>query len=785
MLKHNILLAFRHFNRYRTYFTLNVLGFVLGLGIAMTLFWIVRFEKSFDKFHANEPRIFQIMSFRPGDYDTQVPSGIITALNSDFPEVDSAITVHKVIPQVLVVDGQKHQMDQSYFVHPGLFDLLDVQWIQGSPESSFTQPDQVVIDQRTAQRLFGDDDPLGRVVEFGSSANPFSAAVSGVIATAPPNTSFPFEMIFPMSAHPWSWLDPTNDWGGGDSSHKGLVMLKDPSTAPQVAARLTAIATEHESFSYDRLELVPLSEVHTNAYDDPYNYYTPAWALDWLLYAGVFLLIISCINFVNLSTAHAMTRARNTSIRKVLGSSRGALISQVLVETGLLVSISIIIAMGVSGLLLQYINQFFPTQIPLMSLSGSAFPLFAVALAIIVTLAAGAYPAWIISRSSSTLTKQKVTPRRSKVSLRQLLIALQFVIAQVMIVAVLVGSRQVSYLNSKDLGFRTEDIVMVNMPDRDAVKRSRLEQQLMSHPAIDQVSYSLMSPSNSGRWSSEFKHPRFPRPLTARVQFIDENYLDFYDLELIAGRKLVLSDTVEDAVLVTRMMVSHMGFTEPDSALGQFIEGWSSRRRIVGVLENYFSENLKSAEIPNVLLIQPNRYMTANISIHPDQKEDALKAIDSYWSALYPDKLFSYEFIEDHLQGYYDSDTKFANFLGLFATISIVIGCLGLYGLVYFVVLRRTKEIGIRKALGAEIAQIIQALSVGFAKPVVISVLLAVPAVWYLMDIYLSNFVYAVQMDIPTYLVAALLTLAGAAIPVLLQSSRAARQNPVEALRDE
>ena len=785
MLKQNVSLAFRNFNRYRTYFTLNLLGFALGLGIAMALFWIVRFERSFDNFHADADRVFQIMSYNPRDYDSHVPSGIISTLNASFPEVEQAAIVHNVTPEVLKIGDRKYTVPKSFFMYPGILDMLDLEWRTGDPKTSLQRPDQVAISVSEAERLFPDQEPVGQVIDFNSGFDSFKATVSGIFLDPPANTSFPFKMIFSFEAHPWSWVKNDDYWDGGDSSHKGLIKLHDPSTAAQVASRLTQIATSHEDFSYDRLELVPIRDLHSHPADDPYNYYTPAWALDWLLYAGIFLLAISCINFINLSTAHAMVRTKNTSIRKMLGSSRRGLILQFLTETGLLVLLGIVAATFLTGLLLNYVNQFFATAIPALSVTSVPFLLFAGVLWLIVTLVSGLYPAWIVSRSEPISAAGAAPARRSKLTLRHLLIAFQFVIAQVMVVAILVGSKQVGYLRSKDLGFRTEDVAMIPIPERDPVKKQRFEQQLQALAGIEKVSFGLMSPSNDSRWSNDMTNPRFASPVKTRVNFIDPGYLDFYDLELLAGRNFTHADTAADVAIITQSMVAHMGFQDLDSALGQVIEGWGGRQRVVGVVGDFISENLKEETISNMFMIKSDRYWTAHVAVSSDNRKEVLEAANEYWSALYPNYLFDYELVEDHLQSYYESDRKFGNFLGLFAAISILIGCLGLYGLVYFVVLRRTKEIGIRKALGAEVSQIIQTLSIGFAKPVILSVLLAIPIVWYLMDIYLGNYAYGVEMNVLTYMIAAVLTLAGAALPVLLQSGKAARQNPVEALRDE
>ncbi len=786
MLKTHFKVSVRNLIHYKSYSAINLLGFVLGLGIAISLFWIVRFERSFDNYHTDSDRIYQIMGMEDGQNGSQIPSGVIYTLNTQFPEVETAVSVHGYNPQVIEVSGQKFKMRNSYFVHPEVLEILDISWIAGSPETVFRTPDEVIIDKPTAERLFKLEDPIGQTINFD---NEFTLTVAGIIEKVPANTEFPFEMIIPISRHPWK-NDLRNDhWGGGDSSFKGLVKIKEGSDKSSIEERITNIARVQKNFDYDSLSFVPINAVHHNPYNDPFNYYSPEWLLDWLIYIAVFLLLIACVNFINLSTTHTIVRRKGIAIRKILGSNRWGLLTQFIVETGVLVLISIVFSAILAATIISYSNQFFHTNIPVASLTSIDFLILCASLWSLITIIAGIYPAISITnfRVLAAFQKSVASGKRSPIAIRQVLIAFQFVIAQVLIVGILIGTKQMDYLFSKDLGINHENVLMVNIPEPDnTLKRERFRQQLSLHPAVKGISYGLSTPSAShSSWWAEFQNSRFEDRLLARIQFIDEKYLDFFGMKLLAGRKIQPTDTAINGALVNEMVSKAMGFNSPEEAIGQSVKGWPGTFRIIGVVANYHSESLKENIIPHVFAYRPNRFFTANIRIGTENEAEALAAIEKYWKDLYPDNYFEYDYLSDALNKYYESDQKFTNFLGLFAAVSILICCLGLYGLIYFVCIRKTKEIGIRKVLGAKIESVIATLSRGFLKPILISLVVCIPVIWNLQRSYLSNYTFSIEFNWNIYILAALITVIIASIPVFLQARHSAMKNPVDCLRDE
>ncbi len=787
MFKNSIKTSYRILERNKVYTAINILGFSLGMGIAISLYLIYNYENSFDNYHSDHEQLYQIIGYSAAENGSHIPGGVTNRLLSDFSEIEQAVTVHRLDPQVVKVKDQNRKINNAYFVDPEVFDLLDIKWLEGSPESSLANPNQVVLDESTAKNLFPGEEPIGQIIYFD---NTLKATVSGIIEDTPSNTEFPFKMIFPFQAHPWVWIQERhkNDWGGGDSAFKALIKVSKDAEVSDIEMRISEIGRSYEEFGYDRLGFVPINEVHQDPNNDPFNYYSPVWLTQWLLYIGIFLLSISCINFINLSTAHATSRKKGIVLRKILGSQKSGLLMQFMVETGIIVLASLILALGFASFVIQYANNFFYTNISMDVFGTPEFILFSIIFWLGVTLISGIYPSMVVSNNQLlSFLNDKKTPGKTSFTLRQLLISFQFVVTTLMIVAIMVATSQMKFLYSKDLGFKHDNIIITDIPEpRNEVKKDRFKVALEGNPAIEKVSLGLSAPSAArSTWWGDFKNPLFASDLHTRVLFVDREYLSFYNIQLIAGRNFLPSDTGQSVGVVNSKIVAEMGLKSPEEVLGQSIEGWPGRFRIIGVVKDYHSESLKTNIPPQVMVNNPNNFYKASIQINPNQLTEAVSFIESAWKEVYAEYYFNSSFLDDQLRGQYDSDTKFTNFLGLFAMLSIVIASVGLYGLIYFLCQQKTKEIGIRKVLGALEIQVVGTLAKAFVKPIVLSLIISIPAALYLTGVYLNNYVYRVDIQWYTYLSAAILAIGVASVSIVLQARKAAKQNPVELLRDE
>jgi predicted permease len=793
--------AWRTLLHNRSYAAINLLGLTLGLGVAIVLFWIVRFESNFDRYHANAGRVYQVQyysKFGDGVPHAHVPQGVVTALNTKFPGIEKAVNVYQWRQVSVKVDQAVFELKNAFFTPPEFFDMIDVTWMAGSPGQSLSAPGQAVLDEETAALLFKGD-ALGRTLYYQDMA----LTVSGIIRKVRPDSEFQLGLVISRATLKVLEREYQNEeyWGGGDSDHQGYVLLKPGASVAAIESGLTKLALQHlksgESIAAS-YALHPLTEVH---FDNPetYTYLTPKWMLYTLSSIGVFLVLIACVNFINLATVQALKRSREIAVRKVMGSSRGQLMAQFFGETALLVFASLGLGSLLAHRLVHYADQLLNTQVARASLWTPGSVGFILGLGAVVTLLAGLYPALVLSgfEPVRALRNQVTMAGRKRITLRSSLVVAQFVVAQVLVICTLLGTRQVRYFYEKDLGFDKSAIVTVQMPDRgNAVYRERLREQLRQYPEIKDVAFSLTTPSSVGNqwWTSVF-HPGLPKgEATFRTQFIDDDYFDFYRIPILAGRNITRNDTTRSDqpggagridVVINEKAARDLGYRQTSNALGQTLRFNGLQATVVGVAKDYHSQDLKEELKPHVFYYRPGVFQSAAVRIDPHRKAEALQHIGQHWQALFPDHYYAPQFLEDELSSFYENERKLANFLTLLTVVGILIGCLGLFGLVSFVVTQRTKEIGVRKVLGASVGGIVTLLSRDFLKLVVIAFAIAAPIAYYAMNRFLQGYIYKIDVEWWVFGLAGLLSVGVALLTVGFQSIRAALMNPVKSLRSE
>ena len=791
MLVNYLKVAWRNMAGNRTYTVINITGLTLGISIAIVLFWILRFEYSFDCYHENADRLYQIKSHdKFGEPNSHVPQGVIHALTEQFPDVEKAATVYGWSPQVIRVGNENLKVKNTFFLDPEFLEMIDVNWIAGSLQESLREPFQVVLDHPTAIRLFGDQDPRGQIIRYD---NTLDLVVSGIIGEMPVNSEFRFEMIMSYETLVRYMDNYANrdHWGGGDSWFHGYVLVKPGADIGNIEGKLASMVSEHkDNTTYTSFELAPITKAHFDTKSDTFNYVVPLWMLHTLSGIAAFLILIAIINFVNLATAQATQRSREIGVRKVMGGSRRSIVMQFYTETGVLVAVSLIAGCFIASHLVTFAPEFFNTKVDQTDVWEPEMFLYLFLLAISVTLIAGSYPAMLLSglKPVRILQNQLTLLSGRSISLRKLLVVIQFVIAQVMVICMVVGRDQMQYFYQTDLGFDKDAVLTVNMPFRDSVLlQERFRQQLLQHPEIKSVTYGLTSPSSDRNWwwGNTFHPGLLNGEQTFRLQWIDENYLDFYNIDLIAGRNFVATDSLPVA-LINEKAVRSMGLTDPAQALGEKLKYWGNNEvTVIGVVKDYFSQGLK-AEIPPHLYLNGNwNFQLAQIKIDPLQSAGAIRSVENHWKEMHPDNYFEYKFLSDELNTFYEDERKFSNFILLFSAIGIAIGCLGLFGLVSFVCVRRSREISIRKVLGATLSNIITLLSRDFFVMVLIALVIAVPLGWYLMNNFLQRYTYHIEMKWTVFAIAGIMTIVLALFTVIIRSFKAAHENPVERLKCE
>lgn len=789
MLKNYLKTALRNLRRNKAYTAINIFGLSVSLAVAIVLFKVIVFELSFDDYHKNIPHIYQLLGKdKYAETGSHVPQGVTTALKRNFPGVERAAVVYNWTPQVIKANNKNFQQKNCYFIQPEWLRMIDVEWIKGSPESSLTLPSKVVLDEPTAKRLFGNEDPMGKIIRFNNKED---LAVSGIIKKVPANSQYPMEMMVSYETVKilMPWYKNDDYWYGGDSYFHGYVQLKPGASISAIEAGINKLVKEHaDKSSYSSFSLVPMRVNHFDTVNDVFNYAIPKW----LLYAwgsiGVFLLLIACINFINIATVQAFQRNRETGIRKILGSSKWQIIAQFFTETAVLVIISVAIAACLANFVLPYTGRLLNTHVGETAFWNIDIVIFLGLISLTVVLFSGAYPAIVLSgfKPVQLLRSRFFTPSKG-ISLRQSLVVTQFVIAQVLVICTLIGAKQINFLYQKDLGFNKASVVTVNMPEpRDKILRERLRRQLQGASDIDNVTFGLTTPSSrSSWWWTGVKHHALANGEQQwREQFIDANYFSFFNIPVIAGKQFSLADSTNAVAMINETAMRDLGFQQPEQAIGQQLTINDEKYTVSGIVRDYVSQSLKSNLTPHIYFYN-GFYETAIIRIKDGRQAQALKNIEREWQQVFPDYFFSPTFLDEDLKEFYSNESKLASFVSLLALIGIVIGCLGVYGLVSFICIRRTKEIGVRKVLGASLANILVLLSSEFMRLIAIAFVVATPIAWYIMNKFLQDYTYRTPIPWWVFLLSGGGALLITFITISFQAVKAALENPVKSLRTE
>ncbi|HEV2832979.1 MAG TPA: FtsX-like permease family protein, partial [Hanamia sp.] len=586
-----------------------------------------------------------------------------------------------------------------------------------------------------------------------------------------------------------------SDWVSTFGQAYTFVVLPHDLPLNKFNAELKNFAKKHKPAEYasDGFIAQSLSEIH---YDDRFGNFNGHTFSHSLIKAlsliGIFLIIIACVNFINLATAQAVNRSKEVGVRKVLGSNRWQLAVQFLAETALIVFVALILSICIAGMALPYLNKLLEVQMTMSFMANPAIILFVVATAIIVTLLSGIYPAIILSGFNPiTALKSKITAKMiGGISLRRALVVLQFAIANVLIIGMIIVVSQMKFFRNASLGFDKAAIINVPVPS-DSISHTKVDyirNQLLANKDIKNVSFSFESPSSESNWNSDFKfdHSNKSTAFSANLKWADPDYFKTYNLQFVAGRPYYPSDTVREFV-VNEMLLKKLGVTNPKDAIGKQVDFWDGRKvgNIVGVIKDFNSYSLREPMAPVLLSTWTDVYHTISIKIKPGTEKTVLAYVQKLWTDTYPDYVYDYKFLDQTIKNFYKQEDQLSQLYKIFAGIAIFISCLGLYGLVSFMAVQRTKEVGIRKVLGASVRNIIYLLSKEFTVLVIIAFIISAPIAWYIMNKWLQNYTYRIPLSASIFVIAIVSSVVIAWITVAHRAVKAAIANPVDSLRSE
>jgi ABC-type antimicrobial peptide transport system permease subunit len=808
MIKNYFKTAFRNLVRNRSYSFINIAGLTAGIAVCTIIFLIIQFQTSFDGFHAKKNRIYRVLTeYHHSDaanifYGKGVPHPMPNGLKTEFPQIEEIAPIYADHNnQVLVLDENGTAVKKFkeakgvFFTEPSFFKIFDYPLLAGSYES-LKYPGNVLIAKETAEKYFGDwRTALGKSIQVKTYSNDV-VKVSGILATIPSNTDFQLKLVVAYgTGFTGSYLQKDPNWDG-TSSDFGCVILLPPNTSiDNFNQQLRAYSKRVKSpENKDSHIIQPLSAVHHDTEAGDFSNKTISHQMInvlWLIAA--FILLIACVNFINLSTAQAVNRAKEVGVRKVMGSNKWQLKTQFLTETFLIVLISILLSTGLTALLLPYVRSLLDLQLHLELLTNVPLLLFLVATTIVVTILAGFYPSLVLSRFNPVEAfKNKFHAKNTKgVSLRRGLVVFQFMIAQALIIGTLIIVKQMDYFMNQSLGFDKNGMVNVPFPSDSLgiTKLGYLKKQLLSVNGIEAVSFSSNTPveDDNDMWSN-FRYDHAPKETDfyAITKFADNEYAPAYKLPLVAGRNVQQSDTARE-FLVNESVVKSLGLKKPEDILNKEIGIWGDQMKgaVVGVLKDFNDRSFRRDLAPMLVTTNNKLYNQAGIKLSATNIPATMHSIEKIWSAVYPDFVFDYQFLDAKIGSFYKQESQLSQLYKIFAIIAIFLSCLGLYGLASFMAVQRIKEVGIRKVLGATAPDIIYLFSKEFIVLVSIAFVIASPIAWYFMNKWVQGYVF--RADISWWLFAAggLAAVLVALLTVSFQAIKAAVANPVKSLRTE
>lgn len=798
MIQNSILTMFRSVWKNRSHATINILGLSLGITCAILIFLIIRFELSYDTYHPNAENIYRVVTEFKGKetgYTAGVTYPLPEAMRQDFADPKYIIIVDSNVgaPVITVTHPNgttdKYKEEQVTFTDPEYFKMFRYEWIEGN-DNALTGEKTVVLTESIAKKYFGNKSALNKVINFD---NEFDVTVTGVVKDPPLNTDFPFKLIFSirLGANKRGW----DHWNGVSSSVNCYIQLNPNTTEEEFEGKMKGwhykffTGPEEENGKARTYLLQPLANVHYNTNFGNYSDRTISkLTLFTLTFIGILLLLTACINFINLNTVLIINRSKEAGIRKVMGSSRSQLVMQFLSETFLITLISLILSTGLVELAIIYITPKLGYKIGFDPLSDPVTFLFLLVMPIVVTLLSGLYPGISLSRFQPVKAlKNKLSGNPGEgLTLRRALIVFQLMISQVLIVCTIIAVQQIKHFMAQPLGLNSEGVVEFELPENKPELIHTLRERLQNIPGVNAVAMSNTGSTSGNRWTGDAEATVNDKivKVTTAVKFADHNYLETYKLSLLHGEDLIESDSAT-RFLISEAFTKALGFQNPADAIGVPINIWGNKSIVRGVIRDFNTNSLHERLEPAIIFCGTSEYYQCAVRLNTRDIKQVMADIQKTWESVYPKYVFEHKFLDETIAGFYEAERRNAYLIGIFAGVAIFIGCIGLFGLVSFMARRKTKEIGIRKTLGASVGQVLALFSREFVVLVIISFILSTPLAYFSMEEWLENFEYRIHPGISTFMIGAVLTLLVVVVTIGVRSYKAATANPVDSLRDE
>jgi len=797
MFRLNLKIALRNLWKNKGYTFINIAGLSIGMASCIMIFIFVRHQLSYDQYYANKDRIYRVtteFTYAEGkEYQNGVPRPLGPAMRNDFGMIEELAMLQGSAGIIKVMDDagklRLKTSEPTFYVEPQYFKIFDIKWLEGNAQQALSAPNTVALSKEMALKFFGDwHQALGKTINY---QNKTDLIVTGVFADLPENTSNPIKIAIAYAGYANRNM---KQWGAVSSSSECYILLKEGADIADLNGPRDAFVKKY--YKEDKSEKTNhlfqlLTDIHTNeTYGNFARKTTGKASLAGLIVIGLFLLVTACINFVNLATAQAVSRSKEVGVRKVMGSMRRQLVVQFLTETVTLTCIALAIACALTEAALPGMESLFKENISFSLLEHPVIFVFMLAMVVVVGFLAGFYPAMVMSGFSPALAiKNKISIGNSGGGyLRKVLVVVQFAITIILITGTLVVLKQMKFLREKPLGFNSTAVAMVRVPvdSLSVLKYETLKTRISKIPGVLSATLCSAAPSSEDNNTNNFSFGGTEdAPFNANTKSGDEDYFKTFGLQLLAGRSLLKSDTIKEYV-VNETLLKKLNVRNPQDAIGKIVAlGGGNKGPVVGVVKDFNNMSLKEAISPILIVSQKTRY--ENIAVKMDSKQiaETSRQVEAAWNAIYVDYVYSSSFVDDDINAYYESERVMGVLFKVFASVIIFISFVGLFGLISFVAAQRTKEMAIRKVLGATTIELVGMLNSSFLLMVFLANIVAWPIAYILISKWLAGYTYRISLSVWPFVIAMVLSMLITIVTVTLRSYKAARTNPIDALKYE
>lgn len=797
MIRNYLKIGWRNLTKNRSYAFINIFGLSLGIACSIVIFTIVKYHLGFDNFHENKERIYRIVTEwhddEPG-FSEAVPSPVGRAFRSEFTFAEKTARVISYNDALVALnagtDRKKFKEESGIaYAEPEFFDILHFPLVKGNQQNFLSSPNSAAITEKLAKKYFGTEDPMGKTIRINNKTD---FIVKGILKDLPTNTDHREEIYLSYQnlIDQSRWLATDSNWGGVYSGSHCFILLKQnatPAQANQALAQLVKKNYTGRDANVWHFRLQELADIHFNPDFNGSANKKYLWAFTLI---GLFLIITACVNFINLATAQALNRSKEVGIRKVLGSMPKQLFWQFIAETALITFFAILLAIVIAVVSMPFVNQLFQSNMSLQLMQNPSLWIFLLVTGVVVTFLSGSYPGLVLARFQPVMAlKSQLSQKHiGGFSLRRVLVVTQFAISQMLIIGTIVIASQMHFSKNTDMGFTKEAIISLPIPISDKVKMNTLRTRIAGVAGVEKISLCFQPPAAGSNNTTGIRYDNRAEDehWSINVKNADADYLATFGLKLVAGRNFFPSDSTRE-ILVNETFVKKLNIKSPQEVIGKrvSINGGSTVAPIAGVVKDFHNYSFHSEISALCILPDNNNYSTCAIKVNIKNIQPAMAAMEKIWNETYPDYLYAYEFLDERIARFYEGDTMTLKLIEAFAIIAIIIGSLGLYGLVSFMAVRKTKEIGVRKVLGANLKDILWLFGKEFTRLLLIAFVIAAPLGWWAMSLYLQEYKNRISLHPGIFLLAITATFLIAALTVGYRSARASMANPVKSLRTE